>query len=192
MKYICVYCGSSDKMAPVYLDAAREMGAAIARRGMTVIYGAGSTGLMGAVADGALDAGGEVIGVIPEMFNTPVLAHTRLTKLEVVANMHVRKARLAELADAFIALPGGFGTFEELFEILTWAQIGLHSKPVGVLNANNYFAPLLELVEHARREGFIYDEHRSLLVAEAEPNALLDTLEKHRPVDGLERWLTRV
>lgn len=168
------------------------MGAAIARRGMAVIYGAGSTGLMGALADGALEAGGEVIGVIPEIFNTPVLAHSRLTRLEVVTSMHVRKARFAELADAFIALPGGFGTFEELFEILTWAQIGLHSKPVGVLNTNSYFDPLLHLVEHARREGFIYDEHRSLLVHSASPDNLLDQLSNHQPPDGLERWLTRV
>lgn len=191
MKNICVYCGSSDKMNQIYMDAAREMGAAIAKRGMTVIYGAGSTGLMGSIADGALEAGGEVTGVIPEIFNTPVLAHTGLTRLEVVENMHVRKARMAELADAFIALPGGFGTFEELFEMLTWAQIGLHSKPVGVLNTNHYFDPLLELVEHARREGFIYDEHRSLLLSAEQPEDLLDALANHQPPQNLDRWLTR-
>lgn len=191
MKNICVYCGSSDRMNQMYTDAAREMGAAIAKRGMTVIYGAGSTGLMGSIADGALEAGGEVTGVIPEIFNTPVLAHTGLTRLEVVENMHVRKARMAELADAFIALPGGFGTFEELFEMLTWAQIGLHSKPVGVLNTNHYFDPLLELVEHARREGFIYDEHRSLLLSAEQPEGLLDALANHQPPQNLDRWLTR-
>src|SRR4030067_377239 len=130
MKTICVYCGSSDKMRPVYLDAARQMGNAIACRTLTLAYGAGCTGMMGAVADGALELGGEVIGVIPRVFNTPTLMHTGLTRLEIVDSMHTRKQRLVELADAFIALPGGYGTFEELFEVLTWAQIGFHRKPV--------------------------------------------------------------
>src|SRR4030065_302141 len=154
MKIFWFYCGSSDKMRPAYLEAARQMGTAIARRGLTVVYGAGCTGMMGAVADGALEAGGEVIGVIPELFATPQLMHTGLTRLEIVDSMHTRKARLAELADAFIALPGGFGTFEELFEMLTWAQIGLHRKPVGLLNTLDYFVPLLNMVEHARQRGF--------------------------------------
>jgi uncharacterized protein (TIGR00730 family) len=191
MKTICVYCGSSDKMHPHFLEAAREMGRAIARRGLQLWYGAGRTGLMGAVADGALEAGGEVIGVIPVYFNTPRLAHAGLTRLEVVDTIHQRKARMADQANAFIALPGGFGTFEELFEILTWAQIGLHQKPIGVLNVHGYFDPLLELVEHARREHFIYDEHRALLSSAAEPEALLELLENHKPPAGLERWLTR-
>ncbi len=128
MNSICVYCGSSDKINPAYLEGATQMGQAIARRGLQLWYGAGSTGLMGAVANGALEAGGEVIGVIPALFHTPQLAHTGLSRLEVVDLMHQRKERLANQAEAFIALPGGFGTFEELFEILTWAQIGLASK----------------------------------------------------------------
>lgn len=191
MKTICVYCGSSDKMGSDYLQAARQMGAVIARRGLTLAYGAGSTGMMGAVADGALEAGGEVIGVIPSMFTTPILMHNGLTHLEIVDTMHTRKQRLVDISDAFIALPGGYGTFEELFEILTWAQIGLHSKPVGVLNTKNYFEPLMIAIEHARREGFIYDEHRSLFVCAHDPEELLDELKRYRYPDGMEKWLTR-
>lgn len=167
------------------------MGAVIAARGLQLVYGAGGIGLMGAIANGALENGGEVIGVLPEIFNTPTLAHNGLTRLEIVENMHQRKARLAELADAFIALPGGYGTLEELFEILTWAQIGLHQKPVGLLNVRRYFDPLLELVEKASSEGFIYHEHRGLFTSCDDPNSLLEALLNHNPPAGLERWLTR-
>ena len=191
MKSICIYCGSSDSVLPEYLDSARRMGAAVAARDLSIIYGAGSTGLMGALADGALQAGGEVIGVIPAIFNTPRLAHSGLTRLEVLDTIHLRKARMIELADAFIALPGGFGTLEELFEILTWAQVGLHQKPVGVLNTRRYFDPLLALIQHAEREGFIYSEHKDLLISAANPESLLDAFQDHRPPTGLERWLTR-
>lgn len=191
MKSICVYCGSSDQTAASYLQAARQMGAAIAGRDLALVYGAGGTGLMGAVANGALEAGGEVIGVIPAYFNTPRLAHSSLSRLEVVETIHQRKARMAELADAFIALPGGFGTLEELFEILTWAQIGLHHKPVGLLNTQGFYDPLLALIEHIRSEGFIYAEHALLFTHAPEPQALLGALLNHRPPDGLERWLTR-
>lgn len=191
MKTICVYCGSSDKIRPVYLEAARQLGATIAQRGLQLWYGAGSTGLMGALADGALEAGGEVIGVIPEMFVTPQLCHNGLTRLEIVGDMHLRKQRLAQQADAFIALPGGYGTFEELFEILTWAQIGLHCKPVGLLNTMNYFAPLMAMVEHALQEGFIYDVHRALFACAGEPIELLEALANYKAPGGLERWLTR-
>lgn len=191
MKSVCVYCGSSDKMHSDYLEAARQVGACIARRGLHLYYGAGSTGLMGAVADGALEAGGTVTGIIPGYFNTPQLCHAGLTRLEVVETIHQRKARLAELADAFIALPGGYGTFEELFEILTWAQIGLHKKPIGMLNTRRYFEPLLAVIEQARQEGFIYNEHRGLFAIAEQPEELLDALSNHRPPSGLERWLTR-
>ena len=167
------------------------MGAVIAARGLQLVYGAGGTGLMGAVANGALENGGEVIGVLPEIFNTPTLAQKGLTRLEIVEDMPQRKARLAELAEAFIALPGGFGTLEELFEILTWAQIGLHQKPVGLLNVRRYFDPLLELVDKASSEGFIYHEHRALLTSSDEPKVLLEALLNHKPPTGLERWLTR-
>jgi len=191
LKSICIYCGSSDKIHPSYLDAARQMGKAIAHRGIVLWYGAGGTGLMGAVADGALQSGGQVIGVMPALFYTPSLAHFNLTRLEVVETMHQRKARLADQADAFIALPGGYGTFEEFFEILTWAQIGLHSKPVGLLNTNGYFDPLLAMIDKAQQEGFIYGEHRLLFGYADQPEALLDALSNHQPPPGLSRWLTR-
>jgi len=175
----------------IYLDAAYQLGRQIAERGKQLWYGAGSTGLMGAVADGALEAGGEVIGVIPTIFNTPNLAHAGLTRLEVVDNMHQRKQRLVTQADAFIALPGGYGTFEELFEVLTWSQIGIHQKPIGLLNTRSYYETLLAMVDYARDEGFIYDEHRALFMCKDEPGDLLDAMTKHQRPAGLERWLTR-
>ncbi len=188
---VTVYCGSADGLHPEYYQAAYEMGQALATRGITLVYGAGKTGLMGAVADGALAAGGEVVGVIPEGLNTPQLAHAGLTRLEVFATIHQRKARMSELAEAFIALPGGYGTFDELFETLTWAQIGLHQKPIGLLNARGYYDPLLAMVDHARSEGFIYAEHRSLLCSSSQPEKLLSELEAFRLPDGLERWVNR-
>jgi uncharacterized protein (TIGR00730 family) len=191
IKSICVYCGSSDQIKSVYLEAARQIGREIALRDWELWYGAGSTGLMGAVANGAIQAGGRVIGVIPEIFNTPQLAHAGLNRLEVVESMHIRKQRLADQADAFIALPGGFGTFEELFEILTWAQIGLHQKPVWLLNTAGYFEPLLRLVEHACHEGFVYEEHPELLLSARDPIQLLESLNGYSPPDGLDRWVTR-
>ncbi len=191
MQAICVYCGSSDKMPEIYLQAASEMGKTIAERGLRLVYGAGSTGLMGALADAALLAGGDVLGVIPHYFNTPVLAHPNLTQLEIVDTLHQRKARMVELSDAFIALPGGFGTLEEFFEVLTWAQIGLHQKPVGLLNTHGYYNLLLAMIEQAQREGFIYDEHRALFNVEEQPATLLDALQNHTSPAGLERWLTR-
>jgi uncharacterized protein (TIGR00730 family) len=191
MQSICVYCGSSDKMPDVYLQAASEMGKTIAEHGLLLIYGAGSTGLMGALADAALQAGGEVLGIIPQYFNTPVLAHPHLTKLEIVDTLHQRKARMVELADAFIALPGGYGTWEELFEVLTWAQIGLHQKPIGLLNTHGYYNIMLTMIEQAQREGFIYDEHRALFEVKDQPVSLLEALNNHLSPSGLERWLTR-
>jgi uncharacterized protein (TIGR00730 family) len=191
MKTVCVYCGSSDKMSDAYLQAAYHMGATIARSRLILAYGAGCTGMMGSVADGALQAGGEVIGVIPRMFATPTLMHNGLSRLEIVDSMHTRKQRLVDISDAFIALPGGFGTFEELFEILTWAQIGLHHKPVGILNSNHYFDPLLSAIEYARTEGFIYSEHSFLFVYADQPQALLDLLVRYQYPNGMEKWLTR-
>lgn len=191
IKSICVYCGSADGLAADYLEAAAEMGRLLARSGIHLIYGAGKTGLMGAVADGALSAGGVVTGVVPENLNSPVLIHAGLTTLEVTPDIHSRKARMSALADAFIALPGGYGTFEELFETLTWAQIGLHHKPVGLLNAAGYFDPLLKLIEHAAREGFIFPEHRQLLVHAAQPQDLLPLLLNFQAPRGLDRWINR-
>ena len=191
MKSVVVYCGSSDESRAVYLEAASRMGQALVDRGLTLIFGGGRTGMMGAVADAALQAGGTVVGIMPRQFDTPVLAHPGLSQMILVDSMHQRKALMAEMGDGFIALPGGFGTLEELFEILTWAQIGMHSKPVGVLNAEGYFDPLLALIDHARREGFIYSVHRALLACERTPEALLDRLAAYAPPQGLERWVDR-
>ncbi len=191
LKAICVYCGSSDKVNAIYRQAARQLGRLIADNGMTLWYGGGSTGLMGELADAALAAGGQVFGVIPEMFYNPRLAHDRLTHMEVVPSMHQRKLRLSQVADAFIALPGGFGTLEEFFEILTWAQIGLHEKPIGLLNTAGYFDPLVAFIEHARSEGFIYEEHRKLFMCKASPKELLESLKGYRPPPQLQEWLTR-
>lgn len=147
--------------------------------------------MMGALADAALEAKAEVIGVIPRRFYTPQLVHTGLSDLHVVETMHERKAAMVELAEAFIALPGGFGTLEELFEVLTWAQVGIHSKPVGILNFGGYFDTLLRFVDHIRSQGFIYDEHRALLLSADNPDDLLDKLAEYRPPEGLERWVER-
>jgi uncharacterized protein (TIGR00730 family) len=191
MKTICVYCGSSDRLHPAYLEAARKMGETIAQRGLKLVYGAGSTGLMGALAEGALQAGCQVIGVIPAYFNTPQLAHRGLSRLEVVDTIHARKARMAELADGFVALPGGFGTLEELLEMLTWAQIGLHQKPIGLLNVRGYFDPLLAMIERAQKEGFIYNEHLALLAHAKDAHELLEVMESYLPPQGLEKWVNR-
>ncbi len=190
MKSVCVFCGSSDAVAPAYIAAARETGQLLARRGLRLIYGGGRTGLMGAVADGALAAGAEVIGVMIPSMNTPELAHPGLTRMDMVPEMHARKARMHELADGYIALPGGFGTWDELFEALTWGQIGAHEKPVGLLNVNDYYLPLLAAIDHAVREGFILQEHRDAVHCEADPGKLLDAMQNHRhPREAVRRWL---
>jgi len=191
MNAICVFCGSSDKIPPQYLDAASQMGQVLAEKGVKIIFGGGGSGMMGALADAALTAGGEVVGIIPAFFNKPQLAHKNLTAMEVVETMHQRKARMAELSDAFIALPGGLGTLEEFFEILTWAQIGLHSKPIGLLNTQGYFDPLIRLIEHISSQGFIYVEHNALFTHAAQPLPLLEALGNHHYPDGLDRWVNR-
>lgn len=191
IKTICVYCGSADGLRQEYYDAAFNIGQVIARQGICLVYGAGKTGLMGAVAEGALQAGGQVTGVVPALLNTPQLIHANLTQLEIVDTIHTRKARMSALADAFIALPGGYGTFEELFETLTWAQIGLHEKPVGLLNTLQYFEPLLAMVQHALKEGFIYDEHRTLLSSSDDPLELIEKLRQAETPEGLDRWVNR-
>ncbi|TAK13887.1 MAG: TIGR00730 family Rossman fold protein [Anaerolineae bacterium] len=191
MKSICVFCGSSDSIPAHYYESARAMGTAIAGRGLKLVYGAGSTGLMGAVANGALAAGGEVVGVIPQFFHNPALAHSGLTQIEVTPDMHTRKARMYALSDAFVALPGGLGTMDEFFEAVTWAQIGLHRKPVGLLNVSGYFDGLLSFLDRVREEGFMYKEHGDLFRSHAEPEPLLTALADYRPPDGLERWVAR-
>lgn len=191
IRSICVYCGSADHLHADYFEAATAMGALLARSGIQLVYGAGKTGLMGAVADGVLQAGGSVTGVTPENLNTPQLIHAGLTHLEVVPDIQTRKARMSALADAFIALPGGFGTFDELFETLTWVQIGIHRKPVGILNTRNYFDPLLSVIQKAHEEGFIYAEHRMLLIHDSSPESLLTRLRAFEHPENLGRWVNR-
>lgn len=190
MNSICVFCGSSDSVHADYLSAARMLGIFLAESGIQLVYGGGKTGLMGAVADGVISAGGQAIGVIIPSMNTTSLAHDGITRMDVTPNMHARKARMHELADGYIALPGGFGTFDELFETVTWAQTGAHEKPVGLLNVRNYYAPLLAALDHAVQEGFIFKEHREALFCEAEPNDLLDSMLKYRhPREAVKRWM---
>jgi uncharacterized protein (TIGR00730 family) len=163
MRRLCVFCGSKVGNNPVYAESARALGTALARRGIGLVYGGGHIGLMGTAADAALAAGGEVIGVIPQGMVEQELAHRQLTELRVVRTMHERKALMAELSDAFVALPGGYGTLDETFEILTWAQLGLHAKPVGMWNVAGFFDPLLAWVGQAVRDGFVSERNRGLL-----------------------------
>ena len=190
MKSISVFCGSSDSVHADYKSAARTMGIVLAERRLRLIYGGGKTGLMGAVADGALSAGGEVIGIIISSMNNKALAHDGLTRMDVTPNMHTRKARMHELSDGFIALPGGFGTFDELFETITWSQIGHHEKPIGLLNTKDYYAPLLAAIDHAVNEGFIFKEHRDSLFCDSDQNKLLDAMAQYEhPHAAVKRWL---
>ena len=190
LQRICVFCGSSDDVPLEYLQAAREMGRAIAAQGLTLVYGGGDTGMMGALAGGVLEAGGEAIGVTIQLFNTTALGRPNLSELHVFETLHERKAKMVELSDGFVALPGGLGTLDELVESLTWAQLGLHAKPVGLLNQNGYFDPLLAMLEHARNVGFLFAEHAQLLVYEREPERLLERMKTFRPqVNLAERWL---
>ena len=185
---VCVFSGSRPGVRPAYLDAARTLGRTLAARGMGVVYGGTSVGLMGAVADAAMEAGGEVVGVIPEALVSKEIAHEGLAGLVVTGSMHERKAKMAELSDAFVALPGGFGTFEELFEVVTWAQLGMHQKPVALFDVDEYFAPLVAMVDHAVREGFVPSEQRGLLLYERDASALLDALGSYRPVTQ-QKWI---
>ena len=190
MKSICVYCGSANQASHKYFLAAQRMGETLARAGLTLVYGGGKTGLMGALADSMLAGSGQVIGVITESMNTPELAHTRLTLLEVTATIHQRKARMYTLADGYIALPGGYGTLDELFETLTWAQIGEHHKPVGLLNVDGYYDSLLEMLDRAVTDKFLFAEHRLSLLCETEPERLLEAMASHRyPHEAAERWM---
>jgi uncharacterized protein (TIGR00730 family) len=188
MKQICVFAGSSVGSEVVYRSAAEELGRTLAERGLGLVYGGARVGLMGVVADAALASGGDVTGVIPSALVAKEVAHNGLADLRVVASMHERKAVMAELADAFIALPGGWGTLDELFEILTWGQLGLHRKPCGVLNVNGYFDGLLAFVEHSIEHGFVRREHGPMILVASSPGALLDTFATYEaPV--LEKWV---
>lgn len=190
MRRVCVFCGSSLGSRPAYPDAARRLGEALARRRIGLVYGGGGIGLMGVIADAALAAGGEVIGVIPGALEGRELAHGKLTKLLVVGSMHERKAKMAELSDAFVALPGGLGTLEELAEVLTWAQLGLHRKPCALLDVGGYWQPLTALLDHAVAERFVRPEHRAMLLVDDDPEAILDRLSSYRP-PAVEKWIDK-
>ena len=187
---VCVFCGSNNGGRESYTHSARALGAALVERGFGLVYGGGKVGLMGILADAVLENNGEVIGVIPGALLAKEVEHRGLTKLHVVATMHERKALMAELAGSFIAMPGGLGTFDELFEIFTWAQLGLHAKPIGALNVDGYFDPLLALIKHATAEGFIRSEHERLLLTAAEPRDLLDRFARFQPAH-LPKWIDR-
>lgn len=190
MKRLCVFCGSSPGVRPAYRQAAESLARCLASRGIGIVYGGSHVGLMGALADAALAGGGEVIGVIPRSLSDKELAHAGLTRLHVVDTLHARKARMAELADGFMALPGGFGTFDELCEALTWTQLGLQRKPCGLLNVEGYFDPLLQMFDRAVTEKFLKPAHRQMVLAEAGPEALLARmLAWEAPV--VEKWLGR-
>lgn len=188
MKSICVYCGSSFGKNPQYKEAAKLLGKTLSQRNLALVYGGASVGLMGETADSVLENGGQAIGVIPQAIEKKEISHKGLTELHVVGSMHERKAKMAELSDGFIALPGGLGTFEELFEILTWAQLGFHAKPCGVLNINGYFDKLIEFVDHAVNEAFIKEIHRDLLIVESDPNKLLDAFSVYKP-QKIDKWI---
>jgi uncharacterized protein (TIGR00730 family) len=191
LKTVAVYCGSSDKIAQKYLDAAYQLGQLLAERGHRVVYGAGGTGMMGAVARGAMKAGGEVIGVMPEIFDTPELRLTEITEYIIKPDMHSRLAYIIEISDAFIALPGGFGTMDEFFQTVTWAQIGLHSKPVGLLNIDGYYNTLHKFLQQVEAEGFIYAGHTDLYLCESDPETLLSAMENYHPPADLAQWVER-
>src|ERR1017187_596861 len=181
MRRICVFCGSSPGSRAEYRAATEELGAELVRRSIGLVYGGGNVGLMGVLADAVLKAGGEAVGVIQENIMSREVGHNGLTKLHVVHSMHERKALMADLSDAFIALPGGFGTLEEFCEVLTWAQLGLHAKPCGILNVLGYYSPLLAMFDHAVKERFLKQENRRLVVARESATELLRALEQWRP-----------
>jgi len=181
LKRICVYCGSSPGVRPEYVRAARQLGQALVSRDIELVYGGGRVGVMGEIAHAVLEAGGEVIGVIPRGLVDKEVAFTDLSDLRVVSSMHERKALMVELSDGFIALPGGLGTFEELLEVLTWAQLSIHHKPCGLLNVCGYYTKLVGFLDHAVAEQFLQSQHRSMLVMDESPAALLDRFEAYQP-----------
>jgi len=189
VRRVCVFCGSADGARSEYASAARALAVELARRRLGLVYGGGGTGMMGVLADAMLAAGGEVIGVIPGPLASRELAHTRLTELRVVKSMHERKAMMSELADGFVTLPGGLGTLEETLEMLTWAQLRIHSKPVGVLDVAGYFDGLRAMLRRGVEEGFVRPEYAALLLFEEAPARLLDRFEAWRPHGMSRAWL---
>lgn len=191
MRRVCVFCGSKPGAREAYREAARELGVALVERGYGLVYGGASVGLMGTIADAVLERGGEVIGVMPQSLVARELSHPNLSELHIVETMHERKALMAANSDAFIAMPGGFGTFEELFEVVTWGQLGIHRKAVGLLDVAGYFAALVDLVERGVAEGFIPETHRDLLCLDPNPRSLLDRLERYEVPDLGRKWAER-
>ncbi|HDQ72131.1 MAG TPA: TIGR00730 family Rossman fold protein [Chloroflexi bacterium] len=181
MERICVFCGSSPGARPAYRRAAKQMGQALADRGITLVYGGGSVGMMGYVAQAIIEAGGDVIGVIPRAILEMEVAFTDLSDLRVVGSMHERKALMAELADGFIALPGGLGTLEEFFEVLTWAQLGIHHKPCGFLNVDGYYDRLVDFLDHMVEQRFVESVHRGMVLMDQDPERLLRLFETYQP-----------
>lgn len=188
MKHICVYCGSSAGRLEVYAEGARALARALVERDLGLVYGGASIGLMGLVADSVLQLGGRAVGVIPQALARKEVAHKGLSELHVTQSMHERKTLMAELSDGFIAMPGGIGTFEEIFEIWTWAQLGIHSKPCGLLNVAGYYNALTTFLDHAAAEQFLKPQHCSLLIVEKEPNALLNRFVSYQP-PSVQKWL---
>lgn len=191
LRRICVYCGSNAGNDPAHRAAAHDLGAFLARSGLGLVYGGGNVGLMGAVADGALSQNGEVIGVIPKSLMEKELGHGGVTELHVVTSMHERKQMMVDLSDGFIALPGGFGTLDELFETLTWLQLSFHDKPVGLLNVGGFFNGLIEFIDHMSRSGFLKPEHAECVLVENDPTRLLAAMESFRPPD-LGKWIEKM
>ena len=187
MKRICVYCGSNPGRLPDYRESARQLGHELATRGIGLVYGGASVGVMGAVADAVLERGGNAIGVIPQSLATREVAHSRLDELIVVDSMHARKAQMAELSDGFIALPGGWGTIEEIFEMLTWAQLGFHEKPCGLLNVASYYDHLFAFLEEAVRQQFVKEEYRPMIMMDEAPDRLLDRFSAYR-APRVRKW----
>ncbi len=187
MKWIAVFCGSKVGDTAVYRNAAVDLGRLMVHSGYGLVFGGGGIGLMGVIADSVLDAGGDVIGVLPNKLATNELRHERVADMRIVNNMHERKSLMSELSDAFVALPGGLGTFEEFFEVVTWAQLGFHQKNIGLLNVAGYFDPLIRLIDHAIQEGFIKSEHRELIVIQENSQALLRQLVEHQ-LPAVRRW----
>ena len=190
LRSLCVFCGSSPGRRPEYAEAARFLGQLLAQEGIALVYGGANAGLMGVVADACLAGAGTVIGVIPQSLVAKEIAHQGLTRLHVVESMHQRKALMADLADAFVALPGGMGTFEEFFEMLTWSQLGLHRKACGLLNACGYYDHFLAMADHAVKEGFLRAEHRHMMLSGADPGSLLDALAQYQP-PLVPKWIDR-
>lgn len=189
MRSLCVFCGANSGFLPEYADSGRALGRLLAQRSIRLVYGGGSVGMMGIVADAVLEHGGEVIGVIPDFLATKELLHAGVKDMRVVQTMHDRKALMGELADGFAALPGGLGTFEELFEVLTWTQLGLYRKPIGFLNVQGFFDPLIGLIDHAREAGFCRPEHLGLFCTAETPADLLTRMANHN-LPAVPKWFT--